>query len=162
MIPVNPFFSLKITGTGIIITKKGQGYTGTGIPVSHYFELKGTRSFPTPGISHPRSSPEPQASYRSNITLQMQNHGISLALRIYQLPLLSWSQLLLSLNSGGGDDPGPRMRWCGVKGEMRMIWVLHLLTLQFCSDIFKHLTEVRCVTGISKWKRCCSKRDHKH
>ena len=41
--------------------------------------------------------------------------------------------------------------------EMRMIRVLHLLTLQFCSDIFKHLTEVKCVTGNNKWRRCCTK-----
>ena len=49
----------------------------------------------------------------------------------------------------GGDE--------GVKDEMRMIWVLHLLTLQFRSDIFRHLTEVRGVAGVSKWRRCCSK-----
>ena len=35
MVPVNPGFFLKITGTGIIITKKGPGFTGTGIPVGH-------------------------------------------------------------------------------------------------------------------------------
>ena len=36
MVPVNPGFFLKITGTGIIITKKGPGFAGTGIPVGHY------------------------------------------------------------------------------------------------------------------------------
>ena len=57
----------------------------------------------------------------------------------------------------GEMTPGPRVRWGGVKGEMRMTWVLYLLTLQFCSDFFKHLTEVRCVTGINKWRGSCSK-----
>ena len=32
-----------------------------------------------------------------------------------------------------------------------------IITLQFWSDIFRHLTKVRCMTGISKWRRCCSK-----
>ena len=35
MVPVNPGLFLKITGTGIIITKKGPGFAGTGIPVGH-------------------------------------------------------------------------------------------------------------------------------
>ena len=33
MVPVNPGFFLKITGTGIKITKKGPEFSGTGIPV---------------------------------------------------------------------------------------------------------------------------------
>ena len=37
MVPVNPGLFLKITGTGIIITKKGPGFAGTGIPVGHYY-----------------------------------------------------------------------------------------------------------------------------
>ena len=37
MVPVNPGLFLKITRTGmIIITKKGPGIAGTGIPVGHY------------------------------------------------------------------------------------------------------------------------------
>ena len=38
MVPVNPGLFLKITGTGITITKKGPEFslTGTGIPVGHY------------------------------------------------------------------------------------------------------------------------------
>ena len=41
MVPVKPGLFLKITGTGIIITKKGPGFTGTGtgIPVGHYTYL---------------------------------------------------------------------------------------------------------------------------
>ena len=41
MVPVNPGLFLKITGTGIIITKKGPGFAGTwtGIPVGHYYFL---------------------------------------------------------------------------------------------------------------------------
>ena len=35
MVPVNRGLFLKITGTGIIITNKGPGFTGTGIPVGH-------------------------------------------------------------------------------------------------------------------------------
>ena len=35
MVPVNPGLFLKIIGTGIIITKKGPGFVGTGIPVGH-------------------------------------------------------------------------------------------------------------------------------
>ena len=31
MVPVNPGLFMKITGTGIIITKKGPGFAGTGI-----------------------------------------------------------------------------------------------------------------------------------
>ena len=38
MVPVNPGLFLKITETGIIITKKGPGFArnGTGIPVGPY------------------------------------------------------------------------------------------------------------------------------
>ena len=36
MVPVNPGLFLKITGTGITITKKGPEFAGTGIPVGHY------------------------------------------------------------------------------------------------------------------------------
>ena len=36
MVPVNPGLLLKINGTGIIITKKGPGFAGTGILVGHY------------------------------------------------------------------------------------------------------------------------------
>ena len=39
MVPVNPGLFLKITGTGKIITKKGPGFAGTGIPVFHYKQL---------------------------------------------------------------------------------------------------------------------------
>ena len=53
-------------------------------------ELMGTRSLPTPGLCQPQSSPEPQASYRSTMPLQVQSHGTSTALGI--LPLLCWSQ----------------------------------------------------------------------
>ena len=42
--PVNPGLFLKIAGTGIIITKKGPGFSGTGtgtaIPVGHYSKTK--------------------------------------------------------------------------------------------------------------------------
>ena len=53
-------------------------------------ELMGTRSLPTPGLCQPRSSPEPMASYRSTMPLQVQSHGTSTALGM--LPLLCWSQ----------------------------------------------------------------------
>ena len=36
---VNPVFFLKITGTEII-TKKGPGFAGTGIPVGHYESIR--------------------------------------------------------------------------------------------------------------------------
>ena len=35
MVPVNPGLFLKISGSGIIITIKGPGFAGTGIPVGH-------------------------------------------------------------------------------------------------------------------------------
>ena len=53
-------------------------------------ELKGTRSLPTPGLCQLQSTPEPQASYRRTLLLQVQSHEASLALRI--LPLLRHSQ----------------------------------------------------------------------
>ena len=37
MVPFNPGLFLKITGTGIIITKKGPGFAGTGIQDGHYW-----------------------------------------------------------------------------------------------------------------------------
>ena len=55
--------------------------------------------------------------------------------------------------------PGPRVRWGGVKGEMRKWgWYECSTYWRFKSGrIFKHMTEVKCVTGIRKWRRCCSK-----
>ena len=44
--------------------------------------MGGTRSLPTPGLCQPRSLPEPLASYRSTMPLQVQSHGTSTALGI--------------------------------------------------------------------------------
>ena len=66
----------------------------------------------------------------------------------------------------GGDDPRTtgemrwgRVRWGGLRwgDEDDMSAPLTDASI-FCSDIFKHLTEVKCVTSISKWRRRCSKK----
>ena len=46
-------------------------------------DTKITRSLPSPSLCQPRTLSEPQASYRSTIPLQVQNHGTSLALGFY-------------------------------------------------------------------------------
>ena len=77
--------------------------------------------------------------------------------QLFQLRPAFMTLMLLISREGDDHQTTGEMRWGeGWDEEMRLIWVLHLLMLQFRSDIFKHLTEVRCVTDISKWRRCCS------
>ena len=68
-------------------------------PWLRVLDLKGTRSLLTPGLCQPWYSPEPQASYRSTMPLQVQSHVTSLALGICR-------SFLGFDNLGFGEDRG--------------------------------------------------------